>query len=822
MDNEDKEELRSSDDDGGGEVSNGTQERHKHRKSGGDADFFRLDKKQEVDLLNQSGSKEDSISGTKDELISVHQVYVKSEECEEENAIIEAEEIVLETVNTSSHMLPVIVEEAATSVVDEIIQQSDNGEMEEEGDLETEEPNDARLRGEVLPPLQVKFSANGPRGRRSRIKYKVISSESDYISSMGEGNDYPRKVVDKNDPRSRLHYVKYLKRDGKTLKMWECGICAKEFRHQYTLMRHLPTHTDERNFKCETCGKAFRQMSTLSQHRAIHSDARPYVCELCKKTFNRVSTLISHRKTHSEHKPHKCQVCGKGFHQKGNLRNHIFTHTNERPYKCELCGKGFNQMSNLMCHKAHTHGDKSRYICHLCHKEFPRRFALRSHEEYKHGIKYRGGERRQELDPDTFRELVSRKQKKREEKNLRIIHLPNGDRTLADIHDLKNPHLSFSPLQRLKLSKMLASHGSLYQEKSASAGVLIDPINTKAMQTAKQAGQTPFALLKPAKGIPVLVKVMAAPDNKQMLVPATAEDLKSAGKITVSPNFSNANNGNSVKAVQIKVPVVATVIQKVGPDGQLTIQVEPPGPEHESDLANTANQHHLDDVTSDSLLDLEGPSPKVQYVREDGSVIPEDELQELSPVNLLAAAVNMVDRGGANETSSSTNAVEHDPAPALLELASTGEIQFVRPSEDGNYEILSHEEAAQMMQQPGQTIEIVSDGREVQTQESVEDSDEVNQSNLSALVDAIRSAGYHVTENQKQIVITDGGEELSFDGTGGEQHIVYGDAEQIMLNEDGDPIEMVLGNDGPIQFVIHEAGNVVSSTDRSLEVVTNT
>lgn len=45
--------------------------------------------------------------------------------------------------------------------------------------------------------------------------------------------------------------------------------------------------------------------------------------------------------------------------------------------------------------------------------------------------------------------------------------------------------------------------------------------------------------------------------------------------------------------IHVQVPVVATVIQKVGPDGQLTIQVEPPGPEHESDLANTANQQHL-------------------------------------------------------------------------------------------------------------------------------------------------------------------------------------------------------------------------------------
>jgi len=72
-----------------------------------------------------------------------------------------------------------------------------------------------------------------------------------------------------------------------------------------------------------------------------------------------------------------------------------------------------------------------------------------------------------------------------------------------------------------------------------------------------------------------------------------------------------------------------------------------------------------DGVVSDSLLDLEEPSPKVQYVREDGSVIPEDELQELSPVNLLAAAVNVVDRDEPDEPTGSGNSVDHDPGNRL-------------------------------------------------------------------------------------------------------------------------------------------------------------
>ncbi|KZC13051.1 Fez family zinc finger protein 2, partial [Dufourea novaeangliae] len=480
---------------------------------------------------------------------------------------------------------------------------------------------------------------------KDAFKYKILDQNVNapednvmvYSHPVIEGpSSSSTQLIDKDDPRSKLHFVKYLKRDGKTLKIWECGICSKEFRHQYTLMRHLPTHTDERNFKCEACGKAFRQLSTLSQHKAIHSDARPYVCEFCKKTFNRVSTLISHRKTHSEHKPHKCQVCGKGFHQKGNLRNHVFTHTNERPYKCELCGKGFNQMSNLVCHKvkAHAHAEKMQYVCGICGKEFPRRFSLRSHEEYKHGIKYRHPTTAQpEMnDPNIIRN-----------KNVRIVQLPNGDRNHAiEIRD-KDPLLASDVME----------------------SVVIDKIDTKAMDIALLEGQTPFALFKPAKGIPVLVKVSPTGTHKNILTPATAEDLRMAGKMTLSPTITS--DQDRIKAVQIKVPVVATVIQNVDPDGKINFIIEPPGPENEHESLVTA---------LDSQFTYGEP------------------------------ARNEPDRQNGTVVSSSM-----EDCNELLELAAQGGIQFVRATEDGRYEVMTNSEARDLMAQNAHDVTIL-DGDE--------------------------------------------------------------------------------------------------------------
>lgn len=69
------------------------------------------------------------------------------------------------------------------------------------------------------------------------------------------------------------------------------------------------------------------------------------------------------------------------------------------------------------------------------------------------------------------------------------------------------------------------------------------------------------------------------PSIIQILTPATAEDLRMAGKMTLSPTIPA--DLDRIKAVQIKVPVVATVIQNVDPDGKINFIVEPPGPENE-------------------------------------------------------------------------------------------------------------------------------------------------------------------------------------------------------------------------------------------------
>ncbi|CAL4228675.1 unnamed protein product [Meganyctiphanes norvegica] len=680
--------------------------------------------------------------------------------------------------------------------INEVIEEN----ADEEASLDTRENMIQKIKKEPVADdaetsaIQIRVNASSPR-KKDHIETIHEDELLDENTSDGMADKNSKYVkVDRDDPRSRLHFVKYMKREGKTIKIWECGICGKEFMHQYTLMRHLPTHTDERNFRCNQCGKAFRQMSTLSQHKATHSESRPYVCDLCQKTFSRVSTLISHKKTHTEEKQHRCHVCGKAFHQKGNLKNHLFTHTNERPYKCDICGRGFNQSSNLQCHRAKSHADGSlnyqymadKYKCNYCDLAFARRAQLRQHEEYKHGVRSLQGSR--VMSNSGARIMGSNNTsllKKRKIGNVRIIQLPNGDRTFQEIESGNDP----SRQKRIR------------QKSSSKSGILIEPIDTRAMHRALAAGRTPFALLKPAKGVPVVVKVQFAMGSKHMLVPANADELRQAGKFTVSIQQEGT------KAVQIKVPVVATVIQRIDDDGQIHMDIEAPAEDEEmldtlalSSLTQSSTAIVQGDLTVSQKSHIETSSGNMESITQETTsthtqlvmpagivhqavaspVMAEEEEPGMSTTMLTAEHTNITmapdaitDVPGSSENIDYSISHESNEEAAgeginSVDLLATavnlvsqahvgmkGEIdgmeeegiQYLRQMNMGEYEVVPPDDA--------QATHIMNQHGHIQQIKMVDEANTMtmDQANISALMDALQNAGYQLGGGNQQIII---------------------------------------------------------------------
>ena len=69
------------------------------------------------------------------------------------------------------------------------------------------------------------FGESSPK-KVSKPKVEVEEALKTLLSEVKRGDaSLAFAKVDKEDPRSRLHFVKYMKKEGKTIKIWECGIC---------------------------------------------------------------------------------------------------------------------------------------------------------------------------------------------------------------------------------------------------------------------------------------------------------------------------------------------------------------------------------------------------------------------------------------------------------------------------------------------------------------------------------------------------------------------------------------------------------------------
>ncbi|XP_065312311.1 oocyte zinc finger protein XlCOF6.1-like isoform X5 [Dermacentor albipictus] len=104
-----------------------------------------------------------------------------------------------------------------------------------------------------------------------------------------------------------------------------CGACGKVFTGQWSLQRHLLTHTGERPHPCPACPREFRQKHHLEEHLRTHTGEKPFKCHLCSRAFAHKSSLDAHVKAHTGERPHECPLCARRFIRKHHLTRHMGT-----------------------------------------------------------------------------------------------------------------------------------------------------------------------------------------------------------------------------------------------------------------------------------------------------------------------------------------------------------------------------------------------------------------------------------------------------------------------------------------------------------------
>ena len=92
---------------------------------------------------------------------------------------------------------------------------------------------------------------------------------------------------------------------------------------------------------------------------APEDDAMLFMCSAkdCMQSFASQWSLTRHLRTHTGETPYSCIECGKGFLQKCALDRHAATHSDQRPWSCIFCDKRFKQKEYLQLHKEKLHGD---------------------------------------------------------------------------------------------------------------------------------------------------------------------------------------------------------------------------------------------------------------------------------------------------------------------------------------------------------------------------------------------------------------------------------------------------------------------------------
>lgn len=109
----------------------------------------------------------------------------------------------------------------------------------------------------------------------------------------------------------------------------QCLICMKTFSRPNGIVKHMKTHTQEKNYQCFTCGSQFSRSDHLNRHMLIHEEPK-FKCDICDMTFRRSDKMLIHRRKHPETMNYTCENCGLGFMELTSIKTHVNFHCKGR------------------------------------------------------------------------------------------------------------------------------------------------------------------------------------------------------------------------------------------------------------------------------------------------------------------------------------------------------------------------------------------------------------------------------------------------------------------------------------------------------------
>ncbi|RZF34353.1 hypothetical protein LSTR_LSTR008892 [Laodelphax striatellus] len=201
----------------------------------------------------------------------------------------------------------------------------------------------------------------------------------DDVDSEEEETDVARNSsASKSNSKPSVMQKKKKSERVKTPKSMDCTVCDYSCSQASRLLRHMRTHTKERNYLCTICDVRCSQSADLKVHLRTHTKEKLFHCEFCNYSSIKNSYLQRHIRIHTGYKPFTCSICEYSCLESADLKAHMYKHKGIKPYSCKRCGFRAAKSCDLVKHIMIHTGEKP-YKCPQCDYCAKRAYHLKCH-----------------------------------------------------------------------------------------------------------------------------------------------------------------------------------------------------------------------------------------------------------------------------------------------------------------------------------------------------------------------------------------------------------------------------------------------------------